>query len=176
MSSQPQESYSPTLSAGSDPWFFNRPTSAPVYRTPTRSRPLQDRKHACRECDEVFTTGYRLEEHAKKYNHRCYVCTVPGCGKSYCRRDVLLRHTLKHKTSKLPCKVCQKSFKRKDHLFQHLRSQHPDSDGARDSSALYSVTHSKPALIDNRDIYPDLENNAMVSSPNFQSMSQGKSN
>ncbi|KAK0268307.1 hypothetical protein LTR35_015601 [Friedmanniomyces endolithicus] len=88
-------------------------------------------RFVCSECREGFPTYYTLESHARKTAHRAYVCPEPGCNSRYYRRDVFVRHIKTHRESGLHvCNVCAKSnthktFKRKDHLRQHIQQLHP---------------------------------------------------
>ncbi|KAK0362543.1 hypothetical protein LTR91_022236 [Friedmanniomyces endolithicus] len=88
-------------------------------------------RFVCSECREGFPTYYTLESHARETAHRAYVCPEPGCNSRYYRRDVFVRHIKTHRESGLHfCNVCansnhHKTFKRKDHLRQHIQQLHP---------------------------------------------------
>ena len=90
------------------------------------NRKAVDRRYACSECDRHSGSIHHRAGHAKQTAWRC---PEPGCGKSYGRRDTFLRHQNAHKVDSHPCKICskekkQKSFKRKDHLKEHVRKCH----------------------------------------------------
>lgn len=134
----------PTAGAGS--WALHSVEASQHRANTATSRLNLDRKPVCKQCHRMFSTGYELEEHARMFNHRSYVCTEPGCDKSYCRRDVLLRHGATHKSSDFHCSFCLKanrkrSFKRKDHLAQHIRNRHLHTSSAGSSSDSEAVHH-----------------------------------
>ena len=87
-------------------------------------------RNKCTECGEPFKDAQSLEQHAKRNEHRTFVCPEPSCDKSYSRRDALARHRGTHKTMKTHvCAACaqndvRKAFSRKDHLDQHIRNSH----------------------------------------------------
>lgn len=104
-------------------------------------------RQTCTHCSESFTNGKELEKHAVESNHRSYRCPSPGCEKTYCRRDVLLRHKATHKdVTQLQCEHClrtdrPRSFTRRDHYNQHLRTHHPHALGPHHGD---SVKRRKP--------------------------------
>jgi len=85
---------------------------------------------SCHICGLQFDSLALLEQHSRKAFHRIHCCNYPGCGKSYYRRDVFIRHKAKHRDGESHiCRLCQclgqeKAFKRKDHLNQHVRNCH----------------------------------------------------
>lgn len=84
----------------------------------------------CSECPRSFPRAYLLDDHATESRHRAYRCT--GCVKSYVRQSTLARHVaaahgpIKYRSRDYPCQRCRglKSFRRRDHLQQHLREVH----------------------------------------------------
>ena len=86
--------------------------------------------YTCADCGQSYPSAQRLEAHAKAREHKSYQCTEKECGKLYRRRDTLVRHKAVHKPSERhPCQVChrnneKKTFTRKDHLLQHMRTRH----------------------------------------------------
>ena len=132
-------------------------------------------RHRCKACDSPFLTASSLEVHARDLCHKTFACSEPGCDKSYCRMDLYTRHKKDHKPSEMHhCAFCPrnrvKSFKRKDHLTQHVRNCHrkmgspgdtPHLDGPRRDSntdSTYSCTShngdkdnsSVPRMVDDR--------------------------
>jgi hypothetical protein len=89
-------------------------------------------RYCCSECAQVFPLSCELEDHARVTRHKAYACPEPGCDRGYHRRDVYVRHSNSHRDTPLHiCKICDdpqqlKSFKRKDHLRQHIRAMHPE--------------------------------------------------
>lgn len=85
---------------------------------------------SCRICGLQFDSLTLLEQHSRRAFHRIHCCNYPGCGKSYYRRDVYIRHKAKHRDGESHiCRLCEclgqeKAFKRKDHLNQHVRNCH----------------------------------------------------
>ncbi|EME49263.1 hypothetical protein DOTSEDRAFT_68136 [Dothistroma septosporum NZE10] len=116
--------------------------ATPVMETSRSSRSTQRRdRHRCKECDSRFLTASSLETHARDLFHKTFVCSEPGCDKSYCRMDLYTRHKKDHKPSKMHfCDHCPrnraKSFKRKDHLTQHVRNCHRKLSSFHDASDL----------------------------------------
>lgn len=85
-------------------------------------------------CGRPFENANSLERHAKSSGHRAFSCRVPGCDKSYCRRDLWTRHRRTHTLKPVMhiCELCRqqnrpKEFSRRDHLRQHVRNCHPQS-------------------------------------------------
>ncbi len=131
--------YEPCPPTGGTEYYS--PTAGPVSVDTTAPRDSSDSddstwvenkaRFVCSECREGFPTYYTLESHARKTAHRAYVCPEPGCNSRYYRRDVFVRHIKTHRESGLHvCNVCAKSnthktFKRKDHLRQHIQQLHP---------------------------------------------------
>ncbi|KAK0901746.1 hypothetical protein LTR02_008456 [Friedmanniomyces endolithicus] len=121
--------YEPCPPTGGTEYYS--PTAGPVSVDTTAPRDSSDSddstwvenkaRFVCSECREGFPTYYTLESHARKTAHRA----------RYYRRDVFVRHIKTHRESGLHiCNVCAKSnthktFKRKDHLRQHIQQLHP---------------------------------------------------
>ena len=99
-----------------------------------RERHLDDLDHGyqsqsrltCSECNERFDSQWTLYHHARDQQHALYICK---CGEGFSRSDVLDRHLKNYvkDAQKFPCTYCKRgdrSFKRRDHLTQHLRAYH----------------------------------------------------
>ena len=141
---------SSTRSYGNDDFFATGewipPALAPQSLLGGGSFHLEnDGRYVCMECQRSFPTSQSLETHSKSLGHRAYVCTEPGCGRKYPRRDTFVRHMATHKSTELhACRFCfqtqrRKVFKRKDHLAQHMRNRHP--------TALLGSDNSKYAVL-----------------------------
>lgn len=81
---------------------------------------------SCLDCPEIFGKALLLDAHAKDSRHRPFKCV--DCSKTYRRQSTLARHrAVTHGPGAIhACKICTKpkSFRRKDHLQQHLREVH----------------------------------------------------
>lgn len=84
--------------------------------------------NTCMECQETFENPTHLIFHSLAESHSPFMCK---CRKIFTRRDVLDRHVKAHQPElqKYACPYCKsglgrKSFKRKDHLTQHIRGYH----------------------------------------------------
>lgn len=84
--------------------------------------------NTCMECSESFGSNNALNDHGSIESHTAFMCK---CGKGYTRSDVLDRHLKSYQPAlrKYTCPHCKsnsggKSFKRKDHLTQHIRGYH----------------------------------------------------
>lgn len=84
--------------------------------------------NTCMECSESFMDLRDLNNHGARESHTAFMCK---CGKGYTRSDVLDRHLRSYQPElrKYTCPHCKsnsggKSFKRKDHLTQHIRGFH----------------------------------------------------
>jgi hypothetical protein len=97
----------------------------------------------CSACSQRFNNLRALDKHTQSTSHKAWRCSEAGCGKSYARRDTLLRHRSKHSDNGYSCLDCrrdgkEKVFKRKDHLNEHIRSRHSRSnDGARSVHVIF---------------------------------------
>lgn len=96
----------------------------------TRSQPFEHSRidsHAantCATCSNSFSNNSQLEQHAAKFKHGAYLCI---CGKAFSRLSALRRHIEESpQVYEYQCPLCHdtKSFKRRDHVEQHLRLVH----------------------------------------------------
>jgi hypothetical protein len=86
-------------------------------------------RYLCQECNKLFKNLQELDQHTKRVPHKAWICAELFCGKAYVRRDTFLRHRATHKDKSHACPTCalhnkQKTFKRKDHLKEHMRNCH----------------------------------------------------
>lgn len=117
------------------------PASTPSTAPQVSRRPNQKGPYPCIICFEQYKTLEALEQHAKSEAHRVYRCPVLDCPKTFYRRDSYARHKSQHTASETQvCSWCFKSFKRKDHLDQHVRKLHT-AEYARHSSR--TVQHGR---------------------------------
>lgn len=86
------------------------------------------RPNTCMECQESCISVEHLIKHGWIEAHAPFMCK---CGKNYTRDDVLRRHVKAYQPElqKYACPHCKsgpgrKSFKRMDHLTQHIRGYH----------------------------------------------------
>ncbi|CDW99872.1 hypothetical protein [Sporisorium scitamineum] len=53
-----------------------------------------ERPHVCESCSKAFSDSSSLARHRRIHTgRRPYKCLVPGCGKSFCRKTTLTKHT-----------------------------------------------------------------------------------
>ncbi len=104
-------------------------------------------RHRCSRCGKVFGSREQLKRHEREVHnhHREYTCS--HCGKSFARRERLIVHERIH-TGERPFACldsgCGSKFKKKEHLFSHIRHVHrteadPDSSQLiRDAKSYYA--------------------------------------
>ncbi|CEH17468.1 related to zinc finger protein [Ceraceosorus bombacis] len=73
-----------------------------------------ERPHQCKDCDKAFADSSSLARHRRIHTgRRPYKCLVEGCGKTYCRKTTLTKHTRRnHPTEPLQ----QRQFLRDRHV------------------------------------------------------------
>lgn len=81
----------------------------------------------CEECLECFSSPAKLKQH--EYSHTGetpFQCNVTGCVKKFTSKFKLKRHILIHSQTKtFTCHVCNRAFRRKDHLKNHEKVHNP---------------------------------------------------
>jgi len=87
-----------------------------------------ERLYNCTECPKKFTREAHLKRHAWTHTNEQpeYRCEVPGCNKSYTRKERLNIH-LKHVhlgQCDYSCPVCGRDFQRKEHMQRHVKKVH----------------------------------------------------
>lgn len=75
-----------------------------------------------------FASPSKLKRHAK--THEGYVCQK-GCSFVAKTWTELLKHVRETHKEEILCEVCQKTFKRKDYLKQHMKTHAPERDVCR---------------------------------------------
>lgn len=103
--------------------------ATPAPDSTNQHRKTVDQRCACSGCDHPVGSTSDCAGHTSRISQTPWICLEPECGKSYSRRDTFTRHRNAHKVDSHPCKICsrekkQKSFKRKDHLREHVRKCH----------------------------------------------------
>ncbi|EEB10085.1 zinc finger protein, putative [Pediculus humanus corporis] len=86
--------------------------------------PVQGGLHACSQCSVSFSTKDQLEKHELLHSPNAQVsCKV--CNKQFANVYRLQRHMISHDESavlrKFKCPECEKAFKFKHHLKEHIR-------------------------------------------------------
>ncbi len=82
----------------------------------------------CPECTEVFRSVFLYVAHTLDA-HRSYICHT--CHQKFAVKESLLRHRLIHTGKrKFACRICQKSFYRKDKCKEHIK-KHLTSEAAK---------------------------------------------
>ncbi|XP_052745592.1 zinc finger protein 43-like [Bicyclus anynana] len=78
-------------------------------------------KLTCVECGKEYLTFKHLMTHMNEHfkNHIC-----PTCGKGFVTSDQFKVHVWRHKSAKMKCKYCDKSFANQDRLTNHQRRVH----------------------------------------------------
>lgn len=94
---------------------------------------VKDVTFDCTECRQLFRTRHELEWHQHQQGHDAFVCTQPGCGKKYSKREHLTRHVAAahSSTSKekpFQCSLCQARFAYKHGLVRHTNRSHLNQD------------------------------------------------
>lgn len=77
----------------------------------------------CPQCDRRYSSKKSLERHASTHDEKKFKCEK--CKKRFMRMDELLRHGKRHegsneKSSLVPCKICDKSFRKTYTMVRHL--------------------------------------------------------
>jgi len=125
---------SPTTSYDHDEDFSNFSLDSPdqeddYYETSPRNQSAlkPGGSHACEECFKTFSSPGKLKQH--EYTHTGetpFECTIPGCDKKFTSKFKLKRHILIHSQTKtFSCDICQRAFRRKDHLKNHEKVHDP---------------------------------------------------
>jgi general transcription factor IIIA len=94
-----------------------------------RKRQLQEHSYlhtgepaySCDKCERKFTTNYQLNKH--KRWHRTYDCK---CGETFNRWSLILAHKKLCPETAAKCNICDKTFKEKRNLKNHIESVHLD--------------------------------------------------
>jgi general transcription factor IIIA len=94
---------------------------------------VKDVTFDCTECQQSFRTRHELEWHQRQQGHDAFVCTQPGCGKKYSKREHLTRHAaVAHssasKDKPFQCSLCQARFAYKHGLVRHTNRSHLNQD------------------------------------------------
>ncbi|TYZ62669.1 hypothetical protein PybrP1_002848 [[Pythium] brassicae (nom. inval.)] len=87
-----------------------------------------DREFTCEVCELRFATRHEKELHDREVTHQ-FPCKVPGCAKSYSKREHLTRHSLSiHKSDEqekpFRCELCQIGFAYSHGLARHMKRSH----------------------------------------------------
>ncbi|ESP05447.1 hypothetical protein LOTGIDRAFT_102986, partial [Lottia gigantea] len=103
--------------------------SKEVKVTPKRLKaeikPIKTQKpprYVCRICDEGFTRETNFQAHIATHTGTLpFICNVEGCNKGFKNKYLYLRHQNIHQNGHmLSCLYCDKKFRRKDHLKNHM--------------------------------------------------------
>ncbi|GME75854.1 unnamed protein product [Ambrosiozyma monospora] len=87
-----------------------------------------------------YTSTFEL----KTMNTYKFKCTFPGCGKSFKRKDYLIRHQFNHAPRKpFSCELCDLGFTRTDLLDKHKLSKAHKTKLAELSEGQHQLSHSQ---------------------------------
>uniref|UniRef100_A0A0K2U4P3 C2H2-type domain-containing protein n=1 Tax=Lepeophtheirus salmonis TaxID=72036 RepID=A0A0K2U4P3_LEPSM len=77
--------------------------------------------YPCPECDKTFPSPGKLRQHSYSHSGETpFECLEEACDKKFTSRFKLKRHVLIHSQDKqFHCEVCNRPFRRKDHLKNH---------------------------------------------------------
>ncbi|XP_014699295.3 transcription factor IIIA [Equus asinus] len=125
-----------------------------------RKHENQQKQYVCsfEGCEKTFRKHQQLKIHQCQHtNEPLFKCTREGCGKHFaspsglkrhgkvhegyiCQKECsfvaktwtdLLKHVREAHQEEIRCEVCQKTFKRKDYLKQHMKTHAPERDVCR---------------------------------------------
>lgn len=109
----------------------------------------------CAECHSSLLTSADLEQHANSLSHKAYACDQTSCPETFSSNTTCYQHKETHRIGPgYQCPLCSKSFRRRDHLLEHIRSPHVDSASA--SSATSNRTAPEVGTT-----APEVEHNAL---------------
>jgi len=98
-----------------------------------KEKPPKERLYKCGDCDKAFMREEHLKRHTLVHTghpmHSLHRCEVPGCNKTYTRKDLLTNHLKYIHLGVQPdrpflCIDCGKDFVRRDHLQRHRKNVH----------------------------------------------------
>ena len=103
-------------------------------------KPIKKRKYACNQCNAEYKLLGDLNHHTLNIHHS-YRCMF--CGVKFSRRWNLERHSLRHVGFKpFECGVCDRPYKRKDHLMRHMNRRHPGVDASKNIRVFLTSSES----------------------------------
>eukprot|EP00088_Acartia_fossae_P030941 TRINITY_DN31908_c0_g1_i1.p1 TRINITY_DN31908_c0_g1~~TRINITY_DN31908_c0_g1_i1.p1 ORF type:complete len:325 (-),score=-3.35 TRINITY_DN31908_c0_g1_i1:384-1358(-) len=111
----------------------------------------KERLYKCGDCEKAFMREEHLKRHTLVHTgHPMHSCEVPGCNKTYTRKDLLTNHLKYIHLGVQPdrpflCIDCGKDFVRRDHLQRHRKNVHGTGPMAGIGSTTASQTSTQNA-------------------------------
>ena len=82
------------------------------------------REYKCYSCDKAYDTKHTLNSHINQNHEKTKTYKCEMCDKSFFNNVCLYAHRITHNESTHKCDTCQKTFKCKKWLTDHIRMVH----------------------------------------------------
>lgn len=88
----------------------------------------EKKAHCCEFCGQFFDYSGALRYHKNRAHLKGMRTFCQICDQGFRFKSTLARHMATHSTLQFDCKLCNKTFKKRDRLLDHIKSQHPGTD------------------------------------------------